>query len=54
MPEMIKAPAIVATALTTIQMLLGLSDRANDLVRSYSLGIKQRLGVAAAFRRRDA
>ena len=28
--------------------LVGLSDRARDLVRSYSLGMKQRLGVAAA------
>jgi ABC-2 type transport system ATP-binding protein len=28
--------------------LVELSDRANDLVRSYSLGMKQRLGVAAA------
>jgi ABC-2 type transport system ATP-binding protein len=27
---------------------VGLSDRARDLVRSYSLGMKQRLGVAAA------
>ena len=28
--------------------LVGLSDRASDLVRGYSLGMKQRLGVAAA------
>jgi ABC-2 type transport system ATP-binding protein len=28
--------------------LVGLSDRGDDLVRSYSLGMKQRLGVAAA------
>ena len=28
--------------------LVGLNDRADDLVRSYSLGMKQRLGVAAA------
>ena len=28
--------------------IVELSDRANDLVRSYSLGMKQRLGVAAA------
>jgi ABC-2 type transport system ATP-binding protein len=31
--------------------LVGLSDRGNDLVRSYSLGMKQRLGVAAALLR---
>jgi ABC-2 type transport system ATP-binding protein len=28
--------------------IVGLSDRARDFVRSYSLGMKQRLGVAAA------
>jgi ABC-2 type transport system ATP-binding protein len=36
--------ARIAEVLETV----GLSDRANDLVRAYSLGMKQRLGVAAA------
>jgi ABC-2 type transport system ATP-binding protein len=34
----------IAEVLETVE----LSDRANDLVRAYSLGMKQRLGVAAA------
>jgi ABC-2 type transport system ATP-binding protein len=34
----------VATALERV----GLADRSNDLVKTYSLGMKQRLGIAAA------
>jgi ABC-2 type transport system ATP-binding protein len=38
------APERVGRVLDTV----GLADRANDLVRSYSLGMRQRLGMAAA------
>jgi ABC-2 type transport system ATP-binding protein len=34
--------------ITEVLEMVELSDRANDLVRSYSLGMRQRLGVAAA------
>ena len=39
---------IDSTRIPEVLELVELSDRANDFVRSYSLGMKQRLGVAAA------
>jgi ABC-2 type transport system ATP-binding protein len=39
---------IDSTRIAEVLELVELSDRANDFVRAYSLGMKQRLGVAAA------
>jgi ABC-2 type transport system ATP-binding protein len=39
---------IDSTRISEVLELVELSDRANDFVRAYSLGMKQRLGVAAA------
>jgi ABC-2 type transport system ATP-binding protein len=39
---------IDSTRIPEVLELVELSDRANDFVRSYSLGMRQRLGVAAA------
>jgi ABC-2 type transport system ATP-binding protein len=39
---------IDSTRIPEVLELVELSDRANDFVRAYSLGMKQRLGVAAA------
>jgi ABC-2 type transport system ATP-binding protein len=43
-----KLDRIGATAIDTVLQRVGLVDRADDLVRTYSLGMKQRLGIAAA------
>jgi ABC-2 type transport system ATP-binding protein len=39
---------LARTRIEEVLALVEMSDRADDLVRSYSLGMKQRLGVAAA------
>jgi ABC-2 type transport system ATP-binding protein len=39
---------IKASRIAEVLAMVELSDRANDFVRTYSLGMKQRLGVAAA------
>lgn len=40
--------AIGASAVDRVLERVGLADRADDMVRTYSLGMKQRLGIAAA------
>lgn len=41
-------PSIPESRLQEVLTLVGLKDRANDRVKAYSLGMKQRLGIAIA------
>src|SRR5580765_4654140 len=43
-----EADGIGKTRVAEVLDLVGLADRADDKVRTYSLGMKQRLGIAAA------